>query len=128
MILRADHFEARPHEILSDPDLSDEMKRHFKELGLADMASQVELHDIVDECFKCGEMLTTPYIYWHGAGRGLSLHPKCAAALALGLAQDMHEFDTGKRSKDETDAAQWLGAFAQKKLYGVEDDWQNPPA
>ena len=78
--------------------------------------------DLVDDCAVCGKKLTTPYIYWNAAQGGISLHPKCATDLALGLTQDACELSQGKPAETERDAVEWLDLYAQKKLYGVEED------
>ena len=122
MIVRAEDFIAQPHPVLNEPGLPDEMKRHFKELGLTDTLNRVECLDIVDDCFFCGKKLSTPYVYWNGGTGSLSLHAKCSAKLALGLAQDASAVSTGHRPDSETTAVQWLDLFAQKKEYGVEDE------
>ena len=120
MLIRAEDFEAHAHPVLSEPELPDEMKLHFKELGLAATRNNVECLEIVDECFHCGEKLTTPYIYWQGDPRSISLHPKCAMKLALGLVQDTHEAANGKRAESERQAAIWLELFVSKKASGLE--------
>ena len=84
--------------------------------------NRVECLTIEDECFKCGKKLTTPYIYWNGATGNLSLHPQCAAKLALGLVQDAHVLISGNPSSTEVDAAAWLETVAQKQQYGMEDE------
>jgi hypothetical protein len=96
------------------------MRRDFKARGMADMLNRVECLEIVDECFYCGGKLTTPYIYWNGAVGALSLHPACAARLALGLTQDAYGVAKGAKAISERDAAQWLDLFAATKEYGVE--------
>ena len=75
-----------------------------------------------DDCFHCGEKITTPYLYWQGAPKGVSLHQNCALKVALGLIQDAHERTKGKPPESERDAALWLDLFASKKEYGIEDE------
>lgn len=58
---------------------------------MADPLSRVECLEIVDDCFNCGEKLTTPHIYWQGATANPSLHAKCARDLAAGLEKEARD-------------------------------------
>jgi hypothetical protein len=54
-----------------------------------------------DVCLMCGEKLTVPFVFWHGVGKELSLHPKCAALLGGALMRDYLEMIQGKTEADE---------------------------
>jgi hypothetical protein len=84
MLVTADDFAANPHDLFTNPDVPEEMKRHFRRLGWAEPYNRVECLEIVDECFHCGEKLKTPYIYWQGWAGGISLHPRCAMRMGSG--------------------------------------------
>ena len=120
MIITAKDFETKTPEWVNDPDLPDALKAQFRADGLAEPLNGLELCHIEDECFVCGNKLTTPYVYWDGSKKGLSLCRTCAPRLALGLAEDAHELSTGQRSGTKTDSTDWLGTYAQKREYGVE--------
>ena len=120
MIVRSEDFQLRPPKWTEDSSVSDDLKSKLAEHGLAEPMNEVECVDIVDECFHCGQKLSTPYVYWQGALHSLSLHPKCATDLALGLIQDSCEIATGSPTKSERDAVEWLGLHAQKKLDGEQ--------
>jgi hypothetical protein len=122
MLVRSEDFEVHTHPVLLEPGLPDEMKQHFREMGMAPSLNRVEMLEIVDECFHCGEKLTTPYVYWQGDPKGLSVHTQCAMKMALGLLQDVYESSKGQRAESERDAAKWLDLFASKKEYGVEGE------
>ena len=122
MIVRAEDFEVRHPEWISDPTITPDTRELLEAMGVDEPLNRVECLDVVDECFKCGEKLTTPYIYWNMAKGGVSLHPRCAARLALGLVQDACELAKGKRADTEPDAVDWLMLYAQKKIYRIEDE------
>lgn len=64
-------------------------------MGFAESLSGVEMVDLEDDCFVCGQKLTLPFVYWDGSLRGLSFHGNCAARLAGGLARDAQEILSG---------------------------------
>jgi hypothetical protein len=41
-------------------------------MGLAEALSNVEMADIEDDCFVCGQKLATPYVCQHGPARFLA--------------------------------------------------------
>lgn len=88
--------------------MSAELKQELRDHGLADPYSRVECLEIVDECFNCGEKLTTPYVYWQGATGNLSLHPKCAAKLALCLGKDSFSIQMKRDVSSDSEAASAL--------------------
>ena len=112
MIVRSEDFVPRPPSWEDDPSVSAELKQELRERGMADPLSRVECLEIVDECFNCGEKLTTPYIYWQGATGNLSLHAKCAAKLALGLSQDAFQNAHGAGAKPQKEVVSWLEHLA----------------
>jgi len=118
MIVRSEDFEARHPEWLKDEEIPEELKRCLEASGMGEPTNSVECLEIVDECFKCGGKLTTPYVYWNGAAGSISLHPACAARLSLGLAQDSHELAAGTRCKIAAEAAEWLRSVAQNDEHG----------
>lgn len=113
MIVRTEDFEARPPAWMEDPTVSTELKEELRERGMADSASRVDCLEIVDDCFNCGEKLTTPYIYWHGATGTLSLHAKCAVDLVMGLAQDAHQMEAPNDAPTRQAAARWIESLAR---------------
>jgi hypothetical protein len=46
-------------------------------------------------CFRCGELVVHPAIYWHGLSgdEPMYLHGRCAAALVRGLLRDVAELE-----------------------------------
>jgi hypothetical protein len=122
MIVRSEDFIPRTHPVLLEPDLPVEIKIFLKQGGMAEPMNRMECCDVDDDCFHCGEKLTTPYLYWQGAPKSVSLHQKCALKVALGLIQDAHELTKDKPSESERDAAAWLDLYASKKEYGIEDE------
>ena len=116
MIVRSEDFELRPPKWTEDSSVADDLKSQLAEHGLAEPMNEVECMNIVDECFHCGQKLSTPYVYWQGALQSLSLHPKCATDLALGLIQDSYELDTCKPAGTERAAVAWLGDYVLNKL------------
>ncbi len=122
MLVTSDSFVAKTHPVLLDPEVSDERKRQFREMGWAESLNQMELCDIVDDCFLCGQKLTTPYVYWHGWLKGLSLHPRCAMELGFGLVQDVYAASHEGRADCETTVADWVKHFVGRKEYGLQDE------
>lgn len=122
MIVRAEDFEYRPSSLIADPNAPQDLKNFFKESGMAEPYNNVDCLELVDECFKCGEKLTTPFVYWNGGTGSLSMHPYCAADLAHGLAQDAFAVSKGRRPDSGREAVKWLDLFAAKKEYRVEDE------
>ncbi len=122
MIVTAASFEVKTQEWVNDPDLPEGLKKIFHADGLAEPLNGLELCHLEDECYLCGNKLTTPYVYWHCGDKGLSLCGICAPRLALGLAEDSQELRTGKRCIANIEATDWLGTYAQKRQYGVEND------
>ena len=121
MIVRSDDFEARHPEWLSDEAVPQELKQTLQASGMGEPTNSAECLEIVDECFKCGGKLTTPYVYWNGAAGSISLHPACATKLSLGLAQDSHELATGTRCKIAAEAADWLRRVAEDGERGGDE-------
>jgi hypothetical protein len=113
MIVRADDFIPRTHPLLLDPEAPEEFKRHFQETGMAPTLNKVECLEIVDDCFHCGEKLTTPYVYWQGDPGSISLHQKCALKLILGLTQDAYELANFSAIASKREAIQWLNTLAK---------------
>ncbi|MBX7208661.1 MAG: hypothetical protein K1X78_10135 [Verrucomicrobiaceae bacterium] len=120
-LIREQDFIPKHPDWMTDPDLTDAEKSKLAAMGFAEPLSRVECNEIHDDCFKCGEKLGTPYIYWQFMEMGISLHPHCAAKLALGLAQDARDALEEKRG-EAVDAAVWLTTYAQKRVYGVEKE------
>ena len=120
MIITAKNLVTKTPERVNDPELPDALKAKLRADGLAKPLSGLELCHIEDDCFVCGNKLTTPYVYWDGATKGLSLCRICGPRLALGLAEDSHELATGERGQANTDATGWLGTYKQKRKYGME--------
>lgn len=118
-LIREQDFIPKHPDWMSDPAMPEAEKSKLAAMGFAEPLSRVECNEIHDDCFKCGEKLTTPYVYWQLSETSVSLHPHCAARLALGLAQDARDALEGKRG-EAVDAADWLTAYAQKRVYGVE--------
>lgn len=112
MIVRSEDFVPRPPSWEDDTSVSAELKQELRERGMADPLSRVECLEIVDECFNCGEKLTTPYIYWQGATGNLSLHAKCAATLALGVTKDAFQIISSRAPSGDLEAATALPQFA----------------
>lgn len=115
MIVRSEDFEAKTHPVLLEPGLPEEFKRELKARGMADTMNGVECMEIVDECFSCGKKLTTPYVYWQGLPHALSLHPQCAARLALGLAQDGYHAARGATARDGKGGSHVAGSVCLQK-------------
>lgn len=113
MIVRSEDFVPRPPSWEDDPSVSAELKQELRERGMADQLSRVECLEIVDECFNCGEKLTTPYIYWQGATGNLSLHAKCAADLALGVTKDAFEIHSSRAAASDEEVAAALPDLAK---------------
>jgi hypothetical protein len=108
MIVRPEDFIPCTSPILLDPDIPEEMKLHFKNAGMAESTLGTDCLEIVDDCFHCGEKLTTPYIYWQGAPESISLHQKCALKMILGLTQDAYMIAKGLTPASDKDAVRWL--------------------
>jgi hypothetical protein len=115
MIVRSEDFVPRPPAWEDDPSVSAELKQELWGHGFAEEQSRVECLEIKDECFNCGEKLTTPYVYWQGATANLSLHTKCASQLASGLSQDAFESAKGSPSESGSDATRWREEVADNK-------------
>ena len=120
MIITSKDFEVKTPEWVTDPDLPEALKAQFHADGLAEPLNGLELCHIEDDCFVCGRKLTTPYVYWDGCNKGISICQSCAPRLALGLAEDAYELATGQRSAAPIDVTDWLGKYAQKREYGLE--------
>lgn len=122
MLVTPDSFVAKTHPVLLDPAVSDDMKRELRERGWADSLNGMEMCDVVDDCFHCGQKLGTPYVYWHGWTGSVSLHPRCAMRMAFGMAQDAFQSVKGSRATTEMEVAKWVELFVGRKEYGLEDE------
>ena len=89
-------FEYRPPSWVTDPNVNPEDKRFLlEEMGLGEEFADCDAMELSSQCFCCGKVLVTPYIYWHGShGKGISLHPECAQHLAKGILRDAQEIKT----------------------------------
>jgi hypothetical protein len=119
-LIREQDFIPKRPDWVADPAMSETEKAKLIEMGLAEPLSRVECNEIHDDCLVCGQKLTTPYVYWQVHHMAMSLHPKCAAKLALGLAQDAQDALEGTRGGG-VNAAEWLTTYAQKRMYGVDE-------
>jgi hypothetical protein len=121
-VIRDRDFEAKRPAWFSEPDFPADLKEELIEKGFAEPVNKMECREVHDDCMYCGEKLTTPYVYWNCAEGAISLHAKCAAKLAIGLAQDAQEVIGGTRGNGKSDGVFWLTGYAQKCEYGVEDE------
>lgn len=119
-LIREQDFIPKRPDWLADPSMPEAEKAKLMEMGLAEPLSRVECNEIHDDCFACGQKLTTPYVYWQLHDTAMSLHPNCAAKLALGLAQDAREAMEGNRG-EAVNGAEWLVTYAQDRMYGAEE-------
>jgi hypothetical protein len=85
-------FEYSPPSWVTDPAIDPADKRYLaEEMGMGDESADCDAMYLDSKCFNCGEVLSSPYIYWHGEDKGISLHPKCAVNLAKGILRDVEE-------------------------------------
>lgn len=114
-LIREQDFNPKHPDWMSDPAMPEAEKSKLLAMGLTEPLSRVECNEIHDDCHACGQKLTTPYVYWQLHDTVMSLHPNCAAKLALGLAQDAQDALEGERG-DAVNAADWLVNYARKRI------------
>ncbi len=51
------------------------------------------------DCFYCGEALTSPAIHWMGTGFNLIVHPGCCVELVIRLLRDVYQIENESRIK-----------------------------
>ena len=105
-IIRDEDFIPRRSKGFSEMPAS--MQQGCIEAGLAEMYSISDSIHLQDDCFVCGKKLKTPYVYWHGMTRGLSLHPECVPKLAAGICRDAGEIYGELPGPATAEGAAWL--------------------
>jgi hypothetical protein len=85
-------------------DLSQEEK-HQLGLRSENLLAKVDFMELDSRCFACGEILETPYIYWHGVdgsvigeAKGISLHETCSRDLMKAIIRDADEITQMKQT------------------------------
>ena len=101
-IVRDEDFEAQHPQWVTDRTIDEIEKRKLIEAGMGRAWTWTQHQELDDECLRCGEKLTTPFVFWAGRTKNICLHPECAGALGAALIRDFSELKYGKEMADKT--------------------------
>lgn len=58
-----------------------------------------------DNCFVCGKLLSTPFVFWNGPVKNACFHPACAGSFGGAMTRDFLEVGIGKGKADSFHAS-----------------------
>jgi hypothetical protein len=100
-VVRQEDFEPKHPEWVTDPTVSAKHKHELLKAGFGEAWTWTQYSEMDDDCFLCGNKLTTPFVFWRGMTKTLCLHPQCAGHLGGALTRDWMETRDGKVRADK---------------------------